>query len=151
MFTWKWKGNVEIYVCICERCGTRMATLCDRVGVGWETVSGYIQIHQDTHTCRPDAGSCSVRSTGIRDRIVSYLGGTTKASSCCWLHTSPAEPVYSRHTAAGITRLTPLYCTFLMNPMITLPEMLLCKSCSAFSVICETLVVCFTFALLLAA
>lgn len=36
------------------------------------------QIHQDSHTCRPDAGSSSVRSTGIRDRFFSYLWGNYK-------------------------------------------------------------------------
>lgn len=75
---------------------------------GWE-ISEYIQIHQDTHICRPDDGSSSVRSTGIRDRFSSYLQGTTKTSPCCWLHTLPpepwesAEPVYSLYTAASLT------------------------------------------------
>lgn len=57
-------------------------------------------------------------------------GGTTKASSCCWLHTSPAEPwesaepVYRPHTAASLAVQTPLCDAFLTDP--TIPSQILC-------------------------
>lgn len=79
----------------------------------------YIQIHEDIDTCFPDAESCLVRSTGIADRFFSYLEGTTKASSCCWLHTSPAETLYSLHTTASFIAQPPSCYTFLMKPMIS--------------------------------
>ena len=100
-----------------------MTMSCGEFVEGWE-ISGYIQIHQDTHIFQPDDGSSSVRSTGISDCFSSYLQGTTKTSPCCWLHTLPperwesAEPVSSPYTAASLTGRTPLCCTFLMNPMI---------------------------------
>lgn len=42
------------------------------VGAGRDIV---FLIHQNILTCRPDAWSSPVRSTGIRDRLFSYLGG----------------------------------------------------------------------------
>lgn len=57
-------------------------------------------------------------------------GGTTKASSCCWLRTSPAEPwesaepVYRPRTAASLAVQTPLCDAFLTDP--TIPSQILC-------------------------
>lgn len=83
----------------------RMVDLCNEAAEVCEVVSAYAQVQQDTHTCCPDAGSFSARCFGIKDRLVSYLRGTTKTPSCCWLHTEPAEswesaePLYSPDTA----------------------------------------------------
>ncbi len=80
----------------------------------------------------------------------SYLGGTTKASSRCRLHTSPAEPwesaepVYSRAPpTASPADSTLLYCTFLINPTVPFQEWYYWKFHSFF--FDET---CFTFAAL---
>lgn len=104
----------------------------------WWGLGNCLRVHSDPpgHShMSPRCWKLLVRSTGIMDRLFSYLGGTTKASSCCWLRTSPAEPwesaepVYSPHTAASLTGLTPLCCTFLMNPMIPFQKCHYCIFC----------------------
>lgn len=112
----------------------KLTILVDNVLVLDQYMYMYVQIHEDT--CCPDAGSCMVQSIGIRDRFFSYLEGTTKASSCCWLCISPAETLYSPYTAASLIGRPPVCYTFLMKPVISFQKC--CVFCDLPLVICLT-------------
>lgn len=130
--------HVEIYVCIC---GTRMAILWSWWGLG------YLLRSTRTHTHAAqmlEAPLCDPLELEVPSHT---WRRTTKASSCCWLCTSPAEPwesaaelVYSSHTVPSLSGLTPLCFTFFMNPTITFHK---CNQWKLHSIFCnESLVMC---------
>ena len=144
VFAWNWRGNFEVKVCVHELFEKRTtAPWYDKVVRAWKFVSVHRQVQQSAHTCRPDAwsssgtdplewetGSFHTWGGGVGERV----RVTTKASSRCWLSTSPAEPweaaepIYSPLAAAGRTQQNSPSSYISHGSPNSLPDIMLQKS-----------------------